>query len=323
MVRDVDLSKVTGGSGIQSALPDWAGRIWFVTVSGVVGFVTPKGAVRDVHLPKGETIANSFSMDESGGVFIVSTHALYRFDVRRGRPRTTWRKPYDRGSRVKPGQVSQGSGTTPTLVGRASSRGGGSIAITDNADPRMNVLVFRRGKAGPGPQAAVPPAGLRRREERRREQPDLRARRPGRGEQLRLRRPAPGGSLRPLGDHRARHGQGRGELPARRLPRRLAQHHRPDPHRGGQAEPPHRADLRLHPPQRCRGPARRRPRPTRFSPEAWFFTAFSARTGKQVWSKYTGSGLGFNNNYAPVSLGPDGTAYVGTLGGLIRVADTH
>ena len=62
----------------------------------------------------------------------------------------TWRKTYDRGSRVKPGQVSQGSGTTPTLVGSASSPGGGSIAITDNADPKMNVLVFRRGKGGPG-----------------------------------------------------------------------------------------------------------------------------------------------------------------------------
>ena len=54
----------------------------------------------------------------------------------------------------------------------------------------------------------------------------------------------------------------------------------------------------------------------------WFFTAFSARTGKQVWSRYTGSGLGYNNNYAPVSLGPDGTAYVGTLGGLLRIADS-
>ena len=31
LVRDVDVSKATGGSGIQSALPDWAGRIWFVT----------------------------------------------------------------------------------------------------------------------------------------------------------------------------------------------------------------------------------------------------------------------------------------------------
>ncbi len=121
-----------------------------MTVSGVVGFVTPGNAVRSLRLPKGETIANSFAMDESGGVFVVSTHALYRYDVSSGRPSVTWRKTYDRGSRVKPGQVSQGSGTTPTLVGSASSPGGGSIAITDNADPRMNVLVFRRGKTGPG-----------------------------------------------------------------------------------------------------------------------------------------------------------------------------
>ena len=32
-------------------------------------------------------------------------------------------------------------------------------------------------------------------------------------------------------------------------------------------------------------------------------------------------GLGFNNNYAPVTLGPDGTAYVGVLGGLVALRD--
>jgi hypothetical protein len=68
--------------------------------------------------------------------------------------------------------------------------------------------------------------------------------------------------------------------------------------------------------------AKTKPVPEALTPDAWFFTAFSARTGRQVWSKYTGSGTGFNNNYAPVTLGPDGTAYVGTLGGLLRIADT-
>ena len=322
VVRDVDLSKVTGGSGIQSALPDWAGRIWFVTVSGVVGFVTPKGAVRDVHLPKGETIANSFSMDESGGVFIVSTHALYRFDVRRGRPRVTWRKTYDRGSRVKPGQVSQGSGTTPTLVGRASSRGGGSIAITDNADPRMNVLVFRRGKAGPGRKPLC-------------RQPVFAA---GRSDDENSLISVPGGLV-------AENNYGyAGPLPADPSGRsattepgmvKIAVNFR----RGGchvawrnttariptvVAKMSRRTGLiyaYTHP--SASEVPRDAPVPDAFSPEAWFFTAFSARTGKQVWSKYTGSGLGFNNNYAPVSLGPDGTAYVGTLGGLIRIADTR
>ena len=28
--------------------------------------------------------------------------------------------------------------------------------------------------------------------------------------------------------------------------------------------------------------------------------------------------MGYNNNYAPVTLGPDGAAYVGVLGGLVR-----
>jgi hypothetical protein len=33
--------------------------------------------------------------------------------------------------------------------------------------------------------------------------------------------------------------------------------------------------------------------------------------------------LGYNNNYAPVTIGPDGSAYVGTLGGLVRIAGTR
>jgi hypothetical protein len=32
--------------------------------------------------------------------------------------------------------------------------------------------------------------------------------------------------------------------------------------------------------------------------------------------------VGYNNNYAPVTLGPDGAAYVGVLGGLVRLADS-
>ena len=49
-----------------------------------------------------------------------------------------WRAAYDRGSEQKPGQLSQGSGTTPTLLP------GGLVAITDNAEPRMHVVVLRR-----------------------------------------------------------------------------------------------------------------------------------------------------------------------------------
>ena len=33
------------------------------------------------------------------------------------------------------------------------------------------------------------------------------------------------------------------------------------------------------------------------------------------------TGLGFNNNYAPITLGPDGTAYLGVLGGIVAWRD--
>ena len=57
--------------------------------------------------------------------------------------------------------------------------------------------------------------------------------------------------------------------------------------------------------------------------DPWYFTAIDFRTGRTVYRRHTGSGLGFNNNYAPVSLGPDGTAYIGVLGGLVALRDTR
>src|SRR5206468_10967571 len=94
-----------------------------------------------------EAIGNSFAVDETGGVFIVSDHAMYRFDAGpMGEPEVTWREAYDRGTRLKPGQVNFGSGTTPTLMGT------GWVAITDNADPQMHVLVYRREAAVSGPR---------------------------------------------------------------------------------------------------------------------------------------------------------------------------
>jgi len=53
-------------------------------------------------------------------------------------------------SRWKPGSLSQGSGTTPTLLDPDGPGGrDGYVAITDNADERMHVLVYRRDPALP------------------------------------------------------------------------------------------------------------------------------------------------------------------------------
>jgi hypothetical protein len=51
--------------------------------------------------------------------------------------------------------------------------------------------------------------------------------------------------------------------------------------------------------------------------DAWFLTAIDFRDGRTVFSRLAGSGFGYNNNYAPVTIAPDGTAYVGVLGGLV------
>jgi hypothetical protein len=55
--------------------------------------------------------------------------------------------------------------------------------------------------------------------------------------------------------------------------------------------------------------------------DAWYFTAIDIRTGKNVWSRLMGTGIQWNNHYAAIYLGPDGTAYIATLAGLVRLED--
>lgn len=55
--------------------------------------------------------------------------------------------------------------------------------------------------------------------------------------------------------------------------------------------------------------------------DAWYFTALDFDTGETVFKRLAGDSLGFNNNYAPVTIGPNGTAYVGVLGGLTMFRD--
>jgi outer membrane protein assembly factor BamB len=56
--------------------------------------------------------------------------------------------------------------------------------------------------------------------------------------------------------------------------------------------------------------------------DPWYFTAIDFRTGATIFQRLTGAGLGYNNNYAPVTIGPDGSAYVGVLGGLVALRDS-
>ena len=56
--------------------------------------------------------------------------------------------------------------------------------------------------------------------------------------------------------------------------------------------------------------------------QGYFFTAIDYRTGKTAWMKYAGSGLTYNNNYAGLALGPNGDAYLGAIGGILRLSDS-
>ena len=73
---------IGSGDGIVSALPDWSGRIWFVTQGGGRDD-RPAQAAGSARAACGEGISNSFAVDETGGVYIVSDQALYRFDASR------------------------------------------------------------------------------------------------------------------------------------------------------------------------------------------------------------------------------------------------
>jgi hypothetical protein len=55
--------------------------------------------------------------------------------------------------------------------------------------------------------------------------------------------------------------------------------------------------------------------------DAWYLTALDFDTGQTVYKVLAGTGLGFNNNFAPVTLAADGTGYGGVLGGLVRFRD--
>lgn len=136
-------SSIPAGDALFDVTLDFRGRYWFATV-GAAGTVTvglrdAHGAVRTYALP-GERIENGLAVGE-GGVYVLTDAALYRFDARRGgSPRPTWREAYT--SVPKPpssGLFSDGSGSTPTLLGRDY------IAITDNDAPQINLLIYKRG----------------------------------------------------------------------------------------------------------------------------------------------------------------------------------
>src|SRR5262249_29744508 len=53
------------------------------------------------------------------------------------------------------------------------------------------------------------------------------------------------------------------------------------------------------------------PDPVNTTVDAWFWAALDFESGRLVWKQLAGTGNAFNNHYAGIVLGRDGTAYVG------------
>ena len=60
---------------------------------------------------------------------------------------TIWASPYENSGFLKPGQINIGSGTTPTVFDDAD--GNKYVTITDNAYPRMHLVVYQRSNGLP------------------------------------------------------------------------------------------------------------------------------------------------------------------------------
>jgi hypothetical protein len=297
--RDYDLTgAVPVGDSIISALPDWSGRIWFVSGAGVVGTVDPaSGAVQSLNL--GEKTGNSFAVDETGGVFIVSDGALYRFDATAaGAPAVTWREPYANTGVKKPGQTEAGSGTTPTLMGSQY------VSITDNADP-MDVVVYKRQKTVTGGRlVCVQPVFAK-------------------GASATDQSLIGAGNSMVVENNYGYSGLAATEQGATTTPGI----ERVDINERGTScrkvwHSEERAPSVVPKLSLGNGLVYSYTKPPRSDgTDAWYFTAIDFRSGKTVYKRLAGTGLGFNNNYAPVTIGPEGSAYVGALGGLARLWD--
>ncbi len=135
-----DLSVVLDpGVHLQDAITDYEGRTWFTTQPGVVGYVDEQsGRIETISL--GEDLQNSLVLEPGGAAYVVTVEALYRLQARPdGEIRVAWRQDYQNDG-GQGGLLSTGSGTTPTAFGDNDDL----IAIADNAAGRIHMNVYLR-----------------------------------------------------------------------------------------------------------------------------------------------------------------------------------
>jgi hypothetical protein len=89
-----------------------------------------------------DQVSNSIAADERGGIYVVTSLAMYRYDWNGVGLRRSWRAAYKTGSDSSV-RVGPGSGTTPTLMG-TSPKDDQFVVVGDGAQ-LMNYDLFWRG----------------------------------------------------------------------------------------------------------------------------------------------------------------------------------
>ena len=300
--RDYDLTPVldTATERISSALPDFNGLVWFVSkTNGKVGTLDTKtGALRVKTL--NEEIENSFAVGEDG-VYIASDKRMYRFKAtKNGVPRIVWKKGYENSGIVKPSQVNAGTGTTPTIMDN------GYVAITDNADP-MNVVVYRTARKLHGEKREVCEVPVFEPGASATENSLITA-----GRSLIVENNY--GYQDPLGPNAGAVTE--------------AGFARVDVNKNGEGCAKKWTNTEVRAPtvvpklSTKTGLIYTYERPVDPSgAEGYYWSAIDWRSGRTAFRQYAGSGLNYNNNYAGIALGPDGTAYLGVVGGMLALRD--
>jgi hypothetical protein len=291
----VDLAPVVpSGDCVVAVVLDGDERAWFATAAGLVGVVA--GDASPVVLDLGEAVGQPLAADRDG-VYVTTVEAVHRVVTSAGAPLVGWRTAYETGSGRKPGQRDAGSGSGAVLLDAGSGGSGGRLlAFTDNANPRMHVVVLRAADGGQVCRTQVFEDDAS----------------------------ATEAALVPIGDAVVvTNGHGwtgpwRGVL-GRRPPGGIARIEADCSTAWTSPEVAPTSGTTL---SRATGLlyawTKRR---SWVGVDAWYLTALDARTGRTAWSARGGTGAWADNDGAPVTLAPGGAAFLGTRAGLVRVVD--
>jgi hypothetical protein len=269
------------GDCVVAIAPDWSGVVWWVSAQGLVGTLEPDSG-RVVVTDLGEPVRHGLAVDE-GGAYVVSDESLQRLTMGpEGTPLVRWRTEY-----------AGSSGSAPVLLD------GGVVAVTDTVESRLGVVFLsRESGAGLCRQAVFAE---------------------GDG--------ATDSTLAPLG---------RGVVVTNNhgytSPRSTLLGFTSDPGiarvdlvEGGcvvqwtsEAVSPSSGATASWPNGLVYAATKR---PSLTGVSAWYLTALDAESGRSMWSVRTGTGLLAGGDGSRITLGPDGSAWLGTMAGLVRVRD--